>query len=322
MSSARRHRDPYITATGAESSHDHWPPLSVEHGMEVIDCDSSSPDSEGERPQVLTSVSDAILDFEDDITPYIASQLALRQPSDVIAELSELVRSIHEGMQIWLVPTNTRPKMAMASGYSSSETNRNLQVRPDKPIGISGSLSCQPIREPRHRRGFSFLPGDDSVDRIVSNASGDQALNPGKSFFRPLARRDTKHTKYDESSDSSKDGLSGVMPGESKSQQELSVISSSAGSGVPRNPQRDRPGNSFLTTIITGSGRSSSRPHRGSLSSIAENSGLRVRFNRPGNSQLAVAAARAAKNGTVERGASHRESSSGVQNAGKDILAM
>lgn len=310
MSSAIRHRDPYITAIGVESSHDHWPPLPVQDGMELVDCDSSSPDSEGEGPYVLISASDALLEFENDITPHIASWLVLRQPSDVIAELSELVRSIHEGMQNGLVPTTTWPNMATASGNISSGTDQKVQVRPDKPTGTVGSLSCQPIREPRHRRGFSFLPGDDSVDRIVSNAAGDQALNSETSFFRPLARQDPRHSNYDESGESSKDESSGVMPGDAKLRQELSVVPSSSRSAISRNPLRDRSGNSFLTSITSSSGRISSRPRKESLSSIAENSGLRVGSNRLGISQLAVAAARAAKKGTVERAASHRESSS------------
>lgn len=310
MSSASRHRDPYITAIVAESSHDHWLPLPVQHGIELIDCDSSGPDSEGERPRVLMSASDAILDFENEITPHIASQLALRQPSDVIAKLSELVRSIQERVQNGLISTTTRPKMVMASEDISSKTNKKLQIRPDKPNGISPSLLSQPIREPRHRRGFSFLPGDDSVDRTVSNAFGDQALNSETSFFRPLTRRDTKHSEHDESSESSKDELSSIMPGDWISQRELPIVSSSDRSGVLRNSQRDRSGNSFFTTITTSSGRSSSRPNRGSLSSISENSRLRVISDRLGNSQLAFAAARAAKNGTVEKGPFHSESSS------------
>lgn len=317
MSSASRHREPCTIAVGIESSHDQWPPLHLQRGMELNDCDQSSPESEGEGPGVLMSASDAFLGLENDVISRIAGWLALRlncQPSDVIAEVSELIRSTQDRMQNGLVPITSgtaRRNTPNASGIIFSETNQTLRGRPDKLIGTNGSLSCQPIREPRHRRGFSFLPGDDCAGRIVSNV-GDQALDSETSFSRPLAWQDTKHSENGESSESSKDELSGVMAGGSKSQQGLttSVVSSTAGSDVSRNPQRDGSGNSFHTAMINSSGRSSSRSHRVSLCSNVENNSLRVDSSRPRNSHLAVAAARAAKNGIVDKGAFCRESSS------------
>ena len=288
MSSASRHREPCTIAVGVESSHDQWPPLPLQHSLELNDYDPSSPDSEGEGPRVLMSASDAFLSIENDVTSRIAGWLALRlicQPSDVIAEVSELIRSTRQEMQDGLAPITsgtTRPNTPNASGIIVSETNQTQLYRTDKLIGKNGSLSSQPIREPRHRRGFSFLPGDDSADRIVSSV-GDQALDSEMSVSRPLAWQDTKHNEHGESSESSKDELSGVMARDSRSQLGLtkSVVSSTAGSGFLRIPQRDGSGNSFLTAMISSSGRSSSRSDRVSLSSNAENNGLRVVPSRP-----------------------------------------
>ena len=263
------------------------------------------------------SASDAFLGLENDVTSRIAGWLALRlkhQPSDFISELSEFVRSNQEGMQNGLAPITScsiRPNMPSAYGKLSLGRNQRLQGRPDKLIPTNGPLSYQPIRASRECRGFSLLPGDDSANRTISNAFRDRALDSATSFFRPLAWQDRKHREHGELSKSSKDKLSGVMAADSKSQQGLtkSIPSLTARSGVSRNSQRDGSGNSVLTAITSSSGRSSSLSHRGSLSSNAENNGLRVCSSRSGNSRLAVAAARAA-NATVDRGASYRESRS------------
>lgn len=318
MSSAIRPRGPCTIATGVESSHEQWPPLPLQHDIELNDCDLSSSDSEGRGPRGLMSASDAFLGLENDVTSRIAGWLALRlhcQPSDVIAEVSELIHSTQEGIQNGLASITggtTRPNTPNASGIILSETNRTLLGHPDKLIRSNGSPSCQPISEPRHRRGFSFLPGDDSAERMVSNV-GDQALDSETSFPCPLAWQETKHSELDKSSQSTEDESSGLMAGDSKSRQELttSVVSSTAGPGFSISPRRDGSGNSFLTAMISNSGRSSSRSYRVSPCSNVEKNSLRGDSSRPRNSHLAVAAARAAKNGTaVYKGAPYSESSS------------
>lgn len=308
MSSAHKYRGPITAAIGVESSRDHWPPSPLQYGTELIECDASSADSEGE-----------VSGLEDNIASRLAGWLALRlkcQPGDISVELSELLRSTQKGLSKDLAPRNIGslgPTMPTASGEVVLPGKTRLLPGPsNKLIGTSGSLSFQSIRALGHRRGFSFLPGDDSANPISSNSFGGRDPGSEISLIRPLAWQDTKQKERGGSGESAKGELSGGWAVGLRSQQELikSDVPSTARSDVSKNLQRDGSGKSILTTIISSSSRSSSLSHRGSLNNVAGTDGLREGSIRSGNSHLAIAAARAAKIGTVNGRAFQRQSSS------------
>ena len=287
--------------------------------MELIDCGASSADSEREGHSVLISASNTCSNFEDGFASRLAGWFALRlkcQPSDVISELSELIRSTQNEWPKVLVPRTIgtlRPNMPTAPGkVLSLGTTQILPDRSSKLIGTNGRQSFQSIRTLGHRRGFSFLPGDDSADPTSSNAIGSQDMDSESNFIHPTAWQDTKQSEHGGSGKSTKDELSGGIAVDSRSQQRLfkSILSSTAESDVSSNPQRDGSGKSALATIVTNSSRSSSLSYRGSLINIVGTNSLQEDSIRPVNNHLAVAAARAAKNGMVNGGAFHKQSSS------------
>lgn len=168
MSSAHKYRGPITAAIDVESSRDHGPPSPLQYGVELIECDASSADSEGE-----------VSGPEDNIASRLAGWLALRpkcQPGDISVELSELLRSTQKGLPEDLARStigSLGPTMPTASGEVVSPGKIRLLPGPsNKLIGTSGSLSFQSIRALGHRRGFSFLPGDDSANPISSNSFG------------------------------------------------------------------------------------------------------------------------------------------------------
>lgn len=260
MSSARIYHGPSTAAIGVETSR-HCPISPLQHGMEFIECDASSADSEGERHQAPNSASNAASGLEDDIASRLAAWLALRlkcQPGDIFSELSELLRSTQKESQKGLARSATSTflkNMPTASG--------KIQILPDrsnKMIGTSGSASCRSIRAFGHRRGFSFLPGDDSTNPISSNVFRGQDMDSDKKFIRPLAWQDTKQSEHGGIGELEKTEWSGEMAVGSRSQQQLlgSVVSPTAGSDVSGNPQQDGSARRVLTTIISSSSRSSS----------------------------------------------------------------
>lgn len=276
--------------------------------MELIGCGASSADIEREWHSVSISASDTGLSFEDDFASRLTGRLALRlkcQPGDIISELSELLRSTQTELQRGLTPSTIgtlRPNMPTASGkVLSFDKSQVLPDRSNKLIGTNGSLSFQSTRTLGHHRGFSFLPGDDSTDTLSSSAFRGQDIDSEENPIRPLALQDTKQGEHDESGKSAKDGLSGETVVVSSLQKRFakSVASSTAKSGVSRNQQRDGSGKNVLTTIISSSSRSSSPTPRTSRNSSAEKDSLREGNSCPRNTQLAVAAARAAKNGSI-----------------------
>lgn len=288
--------------------------------MELIGCGASSADIEREWHSVSISASDTGLSFEDDFASRLTGRLALRlkcQPGDIISELSELLRSTQTELQRGLTPSTIgtlRPNMPTASGkVLSFDKSQVLPDRSNKLIGTNGSLSFQSTRTLGHHRGFSFLPGDDSANPTSCNAFGSQDMDSESNFIHPMALQDTKQSEHGGSGKSTKDELSGGMAVDSRSQQQLikSILSSTAGSDSSRNPQRDGSEKSArTTTIITNTSRSSSLSYRGSLINMFGTNGLQEASIRPGNSHLAVAAARAAKNGMVNGRAFHKQSSS------------
>lgn len=319
MSSARRYHGPSTAAMEVGSKPDYWPPSPGQNGMELIDCDASNAGIEGEGHSVLISASNTFASLEDNLASRLAGWLALHlkcQPEDIFSELSDLVRSTRKELQKSSASSTIgtlRPNMPTASGtVTSLGRNKILPDRSNKLIGANGSVSFQSVRAIGHRRGFSFLPGDDSANPLSSNAFGSQDADYESSFVHPVAWQYTKQSEDGKSDKLTKTKLSSGMAVDSRSQQQLikSVVSSTAGSDTSRDPQRDGSGKSVLTTIISSSSRSSSLSHRRSLNNLVGIDSLRQGSIRPGNSHLAVAAARAAKNGTVNGRAFHRQSSS------------
>ena len=266
------------------------------------------------------SASDAYSGLEDDIASRLSVWLAFRlqcQPGDIVSEMSALLRSSQQEFQKDLAQStigSLRPNMPTpkTSGTSASlAENQTLQGQSKELIGAKGA-SFQSSRALGHRRGFSFLPGDDSAKPILSNAFGGQDNDLETNSVRPPAWQGTKQKRIDESGDSAQDKLSGGIAVGSRSQQPLRkpIVSSTAGLGVSRGPQREGSGNSVRTTTISSSSRSPSLSHTGSLNSNAENDRLWEGSGRPGNGHLAVAAARAARNGATNRQNFHGQSSS------------
>lgn len=318
--SAHRHRGVRTRIIGTESSHDHWlssPPL---HGMELIDGNVSSAESESVENRMLMSASDAFLGLDDDVASCLAGSMRLKcQQGDTVSELSEPLQRTRKEIQKSLALNSIgtlRPDIPIASGKIvtlGKEKIPRLQSQSNKLIGKNDSLSLGSTRALGHRRGFSFLPGDDSANPTSCNAFGSQDMDSESNFIHPMALQDTKQSEHGGSGKSTKDELSGGMAVDSRSQQQLikSILSSTAGSDSSRNPQRDGSEKSArTTTIITNTSRSSSLSYRGSLINMFGTNGLQEASIRPGNSHLAVAAARAAKNGMVNGRAFHKQSSS------------
>ena len=303
--SAHRHREVHTAAIGIESSHDHWPSSPPLHGMELIDGNVSSAERKSVENRMLMSAFDVFSGLDDDVALRLASPTRLKcQSGDIVSELSEPLQRTRKNIQKSLALNGIgtlRPDIPIASGKIVTLTKARLQSQSNKLIGKHHSLSFESTRAPGHRRGFSFLPGDDSTDTLSSSAFRGQDIDSEENLIRPLALQDAKQGEHDESGKSAKDGLSGETVVVSSLQKRFakSVASSTAKSGVSRNQQRDGSGKNVLTTIISSSSRSSSPTPRTSLNSSAEKDSLREGNSCPRNTQLAIAAARAAKNGSI-----------------------
>ena len=238
MSQARKYRAPSTVNIGVGSIHDHWPPSPLHHGIELVNCGAKS---EGEGHRVLVSALDADSSLENDIASRLSVWLALRlqcQPHEIVSEMSELLRSTQKEVQKDLAPSTIgilRPSMPKTSGQIlSSGKNQILQGQSNELIETRGSISPESIRDIGHRRGFSFMPGDDSAKPILSNAFGGQNVDSETISIRPLAWHETKQSRFDGSGESAQNDLSGGMAIGSNSQQRLtkSVVLSTADLGV------------------------------------------------------------------------------------------
>ncbi len=308
MPSTHRHRGVRTAAIGIESSHDHWLSSPSLHGMELIGGDVSSAESESVENRMLMSASDAFPGLDDDVDSRLASSVRLKcKEGDIVSELSEPLQRTKKEIQKSLVLNSIgtlRPDIPIASGKIvtlGKEKIPRLQSQSNKLIEKNDFLSFESTRALGHRRGFSFLPGDDSTDTLSSSAFRGRDIDSEENPIRPLALQDTKQGEHDESGKSAKDGLSDETVVVSSLQKRFakSVASSTAKFGVSRNQQRDGSGKNVLTTIISSSSRSSSPTPRTSRNSSAEKDSLREGNSCPRNNRLAVAAARAAKNGSI-----------------------
>lgn len=177
--SASRRCEPSTAAIGVETSRDHWTASLLQNHMEHIDCDAFRPESEGEGLRVLVPALDALLVLEDDIASRLTCCFAWRLewlPDDIISEVSELVRSTRSELQVDLAPSGIgtlRPSMPIVSGqFNTLYEDHMLLGRSNKLIETDDLLSFESIHTTGHRRGFSFLPGDDSISPAVSRVSG------------------------------------------------------------------------------------------------------------------------------------------------------
>ena len=301
MSSARRHCEPSAVTVDPEASHNFRPSSPCQQGIELNDSDNFSTQSECE---VLIPTSDAFSCLEDDFASRLEGWGALRldcQAGDIFLKLSEFLQSTRKELDPGLAPsrmTTIRPSMSPVPGkIVSLGKNHMLRGRPNKFTETKDPLSFQSIRALGHCRGFSFSPGDDSAGATLFNACRDQEVDNETKLSHPLTWREARQRERNESSESAKDEFSGATASNLRWQKLTeAVVSSAVGLGTSSNSQREASGKSIPTTR---SSRSSSLSHRGYLNSNAENDRLREGSGRPGNSRLAVAAARAAKNRTV-----------------------
>ena len=212
---------------------------------------------------MLMSVSDAFSGFEDSIASCLVGWLALRlkyqRPADIISELSELLRANQKELQKVIAPRTIgtlRPSMPTAFGPVFSSGKNQIPHGPSNKLkGTRGSPSFQSIRSLTHRRCFSFLPGDDSTNPILFDASGGQDRESDMNLIRHLVWQDTRQSDRGGSGEFAKNEVSGGLAVGSTSQQRLrnSVAPSTAGSDTIRNPRRHGSGKSVLTAIISSS---------------------------------------------------------------------
>ena len=253
---------------------------------------------------MLVSTSDAFSGLGDDIASrlvWFTFRLSC-QPGDVISELSKLLRSTQNVLGQGPVPSSIstfRQNMPTASEeVNSSQKDQMLPRRPNKLKGTTGSHSIRPLG---HRRGFSFLPGDDTANPISCKISGCQDMDFETNSFHTLASPGEKQSENSGSGGAAKEELGARMAVISKSKQLLSksVMSPTVRPRALKNPQLDGLGRSILNAIVSSSSRSSSVSHKGPLNSTVDSQSLREDSIRRGNGRLAVAAARAAKPGAV-----------------------
>ena len=254
--------------------------------------------------RVLVSALDALSCLGDDIASRLV-WLTFRlncQPGNVISDLSKLLRSTQNGLGQGLVPSSistSSQSMPTASGeIRSSRKDQTLPRRPNKLIGTTGSHSIRPLG---HRRGFSFLPGDDPANPISFTISGCQDTDFETNRFHALVSPGEKQSEISGSGGAAREELGAGMAVISKSKQLLSksVMSSKIRPSALKISQLHGLGRSILTAITSSSSPSSSVLHNGPLKSIVDNESLREDSIRRGNGRLAVAAARAAEPGAV-----------------------
>ena len=283
-----------------ESSHDHWPLPPEQHDRELLDCEVSSVESDDEVRRVLVSALDAFSDLGDDIASRLV-WLTFRlncQPCDVISELSKLLRStqheLGQGPVSSAIKTFRQNMPTASEELTSSQKDQMLTGRPNKLIGTTGSHSIRPLG---HRRGFSFLPGDDAANPISCKISGCLDTDFEMSSFHTLVSPGEKQSENYSSGGGAKEELIAKTAVISKSKQLLSksVMSPTVRPRALKNPQLDGLGRSILNAIVSSSSRNSSVSHKGPLNSNIDNESLREDSIRRGNGRLAVAAARAAK---------------------------
>ena len=264
---------------------------------------------------MIIPTSNAFSCLEDDVASRLEAWVALRldcQAGDVFPKLSEFLQSTQKELGPGLAPSRMatiRPSMSTVPGkIVPLGKNQTLRGRSDKFTETNDPLSFQSIRALGHRRGFSFSPGDDSAAPTLFNAFRDQEVDNETKLIHPLAWREARQGERNESSESAKDEFSDAMASSLRWQKHTeAVVSSAVGLGTSSDSQGEASGKSIPTTR---SSRSSSLSHRGYLNSNAENDRLRGVSSRPGNSRLAVAAARAAKNRTVNRWSSDGQAGS------------
>ena len=146
-----------------------------------------------------------------------------------------------------------------------------------------------------HRRGFSFLPGDDSVKTM--SPRGHKDIESGERVSTPLPGYRNEESGCDGVDETSKDISAPRLAPSSKPYQRLmkSVVVPAVQTATTR-VQRDDTSKNVLTTIRGSSGRTSTSSRRDSVGSNIETSSLRESRKLSGNNYFAIAAARAAKN--------------------------
>lgn len=318
MLSARRYREPRTTGSDGGPIRSHWSPMPLQNEVEPGHFNASCSESQGDGNRVLMPASNAFSGLRDVIASRLAVWFASRlkcQPDDIISELSDFLRSVHKQFREDSASSDIstlQPKTPTAfRNVIGLGRDQILQCWSKELLGTNDSQSSQPIHALGHRRGFSFLPGDDSADPLSSNdyIATDNDSEP--KLIRPLAWQDAELGKRDECRRSPKDESFVATAIDLRSQEQLtkSVVSSTTKLGFSRNPQHNLSGKRTITSTTSSSSRSSLLS-RGSLNSNAEKHGLREDSSRPASSHLAVAAARAAKNGLTKGRIIHRQSSS------------
>ena len=287
-----------------ESSHDHWPFPHFQCDRALLDCGSSSIESNDDVRRVLVSALDILSCHGDDIASrlfWLTFQLNC-QPDDVISEFSKLLRSTQNRLRqdpvSSSINTSSQNMPTASEETNSSRKDQLLPRRPNKIIGTTGSQSIRPLG---HRRGFSFLPGDDVANPISCTISGCQDTDFVIYSFHTLVSPGEKQSENSGSGGAVKEELGTRMAVISKSKQLLSksVMSPSVRPRALKNPQLDGLGRSILTAIVSSSSRSSSVSHNEPLNSTVDSESLREQSIRREKGRLAVAAARAAEPGVV-----------------------
>ncbi len=267
--------------------------------MELDCCDAFDTEDEGKAHQVVAPTSGTILGHSENTASHLGDWLGLRldcQPGDRI--FKSTLTKVQEDSASSTVGT-FQPKVPTASETNIPLGLKTLQGRSNKLIGTIGSLSVRPILGAGHCRGFSFSPGDDSAGPSLSDAVRDREIDYVAISSPSLVWQDTGQNEHDKAHEGSKDELLTNF-----------VVTSAAGSGFSSNARRDGSSKSVLTTTISRSSRSSSRSNRRCPNSETESESLREDPTCLGNRQLAVAAAKAAKNRTTNGHVSHRHAGS------------
>jgi len=161
-----------------------------------------------------------------------------------------------------------------------------------------------------HRRGFSFVPGDDSADPVLSKETPNRNNGFQERTTTPLASVEGDAKTSDRSHESLRTGSNSTLAVGSRPYQYLPEAFRSVSDlgESPKLSEHYGSGKSVLTAFKGSSSGSPSLSYRGSMSSIVDSGAVKENGKQRGNSHYAIAAARAAKNVSLDVKATQRQS--------------
>ena len=211
------------------------------------------------------------------LTKWLASRVR-SDPEEIFPEIAELLygKSMAVPKNLSKLGTDNAEKplpQLPGSNDASPATNVTQSAARRSVSDENLRLRLESVFHQGHRRGFSFLPGDDAKQPVVSSTKGSIDI---ETTPPPLVTL--------------------LAKSRSANQSNHSVDPSSSFAGPMQSPQREVSTGSVKTAIRGSTSRSSSESIRASCSMGPRPQGTRVLSKRSRNNPTAIAAARAASN--------------------------